>query len=121
MASHPLDLQCFPEEPEGHITVAHVGPPACNVEIKLVGVLDTSVEKGGDPAGDVGIVFWWLCSTDDDDDVGSGAGTVSRSAAGMFGGRWRGMGGDGGEGAGADERDVQSLMVVSRMEIERST
>jgi len=53
MASHPLDLQSFPGDSEPHITVAHVGPPAPNVEVKLVGVLDTSVEKGGDPTGDV--------------------------------------------------------------------
>ncbi|KAF8590544.1 acetyl-CoA synthetase-like protein [Ramaria rubella] len=53
MASHPLDLQSFPGDSEPHFTVAHVGPPATNVEVKLVGVLDSSVEKGGDPTGDL--------------------------------------------------------------------
>ena len=53
MASHPLDLQSFPGDPDPQVTMAHVGPPAPNVEVKLVGVLEASVEKGGDITGDV--------------------------------------------------------------------
>jgi hypothetical protein len=63
MASHPLDLQTFPSDADPHVTVTHVGPPAPNVEVKLVGVLDTSVEKGGDPTGDVCISDPYLCTT----------------------------------------------------------
>jgi long-chain acyl-CoA synthetase len=43
-ASHVLDVQEFP----GH---AHVGPPGINVEVKLIGVDDKTVEGGGDPMG----------------------------------------------------------------------
>ncbi|KAH9039000.1 acetyl-CoA synthetase-like protein [Lactarius pseudohatsudake] len=49
LASHPHDLQTFAitsdQEP------AHAGPPTVNIEVKLVGVDDGAVEKGGDPAG----------------------------------------------------------------------
>lgn len=61
MASHPLDVQTFPSDSEPHVTVTHVGPPAPNVEVKLVRVLDTSVEKGGDPTGEVCVVNLYLC------------------------------------------------------------
>lgn len=47
LASHALDLQDF-----GTATLpAPVGPPSINVEAKLVGVNDDSVENGGDPEG----------------------------------------------------------------------
>jgi len=48
MASHPLDLQDFPALGN---TVAHVGPPSVNTEVKLVGLDDEAVEAGGDPSG----------------------------------------------------------------------
>lgn len=47
---HPLDLQSFPHR-KG--TVAHIGGPAPNVEVKLGGVDDSSVEQGLDPFGEV--------------------------------------------------------------------
>ncbi|KAF4615268.1 hypothetical protein D9613_002796 [Agrocybe pediades] len=52
LASHPLDLQDFPTQSDdkGRAS-AHTGPPGVNVEIKLVGVDDASVENGADPAG----------------------------------------------------------------------
>lgn len=53
MVSHPLDLQTFPGDVEPRLTLAHVGPPAPNVEVKLVGVLESSVETGGDFVGEV--------------------------------------------------------------------
>ena len=61
LASHALDLQAFPSEPttasksaaENYSCtyVAPVGPPTINVECKLVGVDDITVEAGGDPVG----------------------------------------------------------------------
>ncbi|KAJ2917592.1 hypothetical protein MD484_g2778, partial [Candolleomyces efflorescens] len=56
LASHAFDLQDFPaEKTKSHTTLpAHTGPPGINVEVKLVGVDDEAVEKGGDP---VGVVF----------------------------------------------------------------
>ncbi|KAG9000980.1 hypothetical protein FRB94_005056 [Tulasnella sp. JGI-2019a] len=55
LASHPLDLQYFPDCETAAITLeqtAHLGPPTCNVEIKLVGVDDTVVDDGKvDPVG----------------------------------------------------------------------
>src|SRR5579863_3471620 len=48
-ASHPYDVQTFAvtsdQEP------AHVGPPAVNIEVKLVDVDDGAVEEGTDPEG----------------------------------------------------------------------
>lgn len=46
LASHACDLQELPVSGK-----AHMGPPSVNVEIKLTGVDDESVENGGDPVG----------------------------------------------------------------------
>ena len=56
LASHAFDLQDFPSAKTKSQAVlpAHTGPPGINVEVKLVGVDDEAVEKGGDP---VGVVF----------------------------------------------------------------
>jgi long-chain acyl-CoA synthetase len=52
LASHPLDLQYFPSQTKDKFSiVAPVGPPSINIEAKLVGVDDISVESGGDPVG----------------------------------------------------------------------
>ena len=61
LASHPLDLQVFPNEPTSSnksaaenyafTYLAPVGPPAINVETKLSGVDDDAVENGADPIG----------------------------------------------------------------------
>jgi long-chain acyl-CoA synthetase len=54
-ATYPSDLQTFPTpsqdttDPFAHI--AHVGSPSTNVEAKLAGVDDESVENGTDPVG----------------------------------------------------------------------
>ncbi|KAG6821173.1 hypothetical protein H0H93_005393 [Arthromyces matolae] len=48
-ASHPFDLQDFPTLKDS--LIAHVGPPAVNIEAKLIGVDDEKVETGGDPTG----------------------------------------------------------------------
>jgi len=56
LASHALDLQDFYLTTDDKTTskaVAPTGPPGVNVEVKLVGVMDESVEKGGDPSGDL--------------------------------------------------------------------
>ncbi|KIL69514.1 hypothetical protein M378DRAFT_97131 [Amanita muscaria Koide BX008] len=50
LASHPHDLQEFPLE-KSESRAAHAGPPSVNVEVKLTGVEDEAVEKGGDPEG----------------------------------------------------------------------
>jgi len=52
LASHPFDLQTFPEIPadDAH-RVAHTGAPGINVEVKLVEVDDAAVENGADPKG----------------------------------------------------------------------
>ncbi|RDB24239.1 Long-chain-fatty-acid--CoA ligase 5 [Hypsizygus marmoreus] len=50
LASHPLDLQDFPAA-TNESSVAHVGPPSVNTEVKLVGVDDEAVENGADPVG----------------------------------------------------------------------
>ncbi|PCH38668.1 acetyl-CoA synthetase [Wolfiporia cocos MD-104 SS10] len=62
-ATHPLDLQAFPPSPAGSSAsssasdayaftyLAPVGPPAANVEAKLLGVDDAAIEDGGDPCG----------------------------------------------------------------------
>ena len=80
MASHPLDLQSFPNDSEPHVTITHVGPPAPNVEVKLAGVLDTSVEKGGDPTGDVCFLFLHVFSITQLCDIDFGARTFSFNA-----------------------------------------
>ncbi|KAJ8521003.1 hypothetical protein ONZ45_g2237 [Pleurotus djamor] len=53
LASHALDLQEFPSTADDNLAspVAHVGPPSINVEAKLVGVDDPTIEAGGDPVG----------------------------------------------------------------------
>jgi long-chain acyl-CoA synthetase len=52
-ASHALDVQMFPPQGGKFANVAHGGPPAINVEAKLIGVDDEAVEKGGDPEGEL--------------------------------------------------------------------
>jgi long-chain acyl-CoA synthetase len=49
LASHPHDMQTFAITSDKEL--AHFGPPTVNVEVKLVGVDDGAVERGGDPAG----------------------------------------------------------------------
>ena len=49
LASHPHDMQTFAIISDKEL--AHVGPPTVNIEVKLVGVDDATVEGGGDPAG----------------------------------------------------------------------
>lgn len=60
-ASHPLDLQSFSDEASKanptFLSIAHVGPPATNVEVKLAGVNDDAVESGADPVGEVSIAI----------------------------------------------------------------
>jgi long-chain acyl-CoA synthetase len=51
LASHAFDLQDFYSTTKD--TVAPTGPPGVNVEAKLVSVDDDTVEKGGDPSGDL--------------------------------------------------------------------
>jgi long-chain acyl-CoA synthetase len=57
LASHALDLQDFSLTTDDKTTkskaVAPTGPPGINVEVKLLGVIDDVVEKGGDPSGDL--------------------------------------------------------------------
>lgn len=56
LASHALDLQDFYLTKDSKSTskpVAPTGPPGVNLEVKLVGVVDDAVEKGGDPSGDL--------------------------------------------------------------------
>jgi long-chain acyl-CoA synthetase len=48
LASHPLDLQDFYKP--GEVATAPVGPPSINIEAKLVGVQDDTLEK--DPSSD---------------------------------------------------------------------
>ncbi|KZT03502.1 acetyl-CoA synthetase-like protein [Laetiporus sulphureus 93-53] len=60
-ASHPLDLQTFPQEPASvsasasdayaFAYLASVGPPAVNMEVKMMGVDDNAIENGADPCG----------------------------------------------------------------------
>jgi long-chain acyl-CoA synthetase len=53
-ASHPLDLQAFEPLTAGAVSnehIAPVGPPAANVEAKLVGVVEKNVADGADPKG----------------------------------------------------------------------
>lgn len=53
LASHPFDLQHFPpSKPEEEM--AHVGPPAANVEVKLMADSDAEVDQNlQDPVGKV--------------------------------------------------------------------
>ncbi|KAF7796891.1 hypothetical protein EIP86_008076 [Pleurotus ostreatoroseus] len=62
LASHPLDLQTFPNEQPSSSSksaaenytftyVASAGPPAVNVEAKLIEIDEDAVENGGDPVG----------------------------------------------------------------------
>lgn len=52
--SHPADVQAFQPVPGDIISeLAHVGPPATNVEVKLVGVKDTDHETNAPIIGDV--------------------------------------------------------------------
>lgn len=61
LATHPLDVQSFPAEAGSSGSsaadnyafsyLASVGAPSINVEAKLKGVDDDSVEDGGDPVG----------------------------------------------------------------------
>ena len=50
-ASHPYDLQITPEGEISKRGGWHYGPPTANVEIKLTGVDESAVERGGDPEG----------------------------------------------------------------------
>ncbi len=63
-ASHPQDFQVFPSvsgdrknEESRFAKNAHVGPPVLNVEVKLIGLDDTSVEGGAKPVGEVRLSF----------------------------------------------------------------
>ena len=49
-ATHAFDLQSLPSV-EGE--QAHVGAPSVNVEIKLIGVDDATIERGNDPKGEL--------------------------------------------------------------------
>ena len=49
LASHPHDMQTFAITSDKEL--AHFGPPTVSIEVKLVGVDDGAVEKGGDPTG----------------------------------------------------------------------
>lgn len=60
-ASHPLDLQSFANQPKGP-NVAQVGPPAANVEVKLVNVDEADIEAGENPSGEVSFFFFLKCS-----------------------------------------------------------
>ncbi|KIJ44134.1 hypothetical protein M422DRAFT_67748 [Sphaerobolus stellatus SS14] len=53
LASHPLDLQAFPASMAPGAFKAHFGPPAPNVEAKLVRVDDAIVDAGADPEGEL--------------------------------------------------------------------
>jgi long-chain acyl-CoA synthetase len=50
-ASHPYDLQITPEGEETRRGGWHYGPPTANVEIKLTGVDEGTIEQGRDPEG----------------------------------------------------------------------
>jgi long-chain acyl-CoA synthetase len=54
-ATYPSDLQTFPTPSQGTTDpfahIAHVGSPSTNVEAKLAGIDDESVENGTDPVG----------------------------------------------------------------------
>jgi len=52
-ATHPHDLQTFAQPAKKTVDsdIAHVGPPTVNIEVKILGVNDDDVEKGGDPVG----------------------------------------------------------------------
>jgi long-chain acyl-CoA synthetase len=71
LASHPHDMQTFALTSDTEL--AHVGPPAVNIEVKLVGVDDEAVERGGDPSGVLHIrgpiVGQALTLTEDEEDA----------------------------------------------------
>lgn len=50
-ASHPLDMQLseITEKP----SIGHVGPPTCNIEVKLLDVDEAALASGADPVGKV--------------------------------------------------------------------
>lgn len=54
-ASYPHDLQTHPSSEAGNAfeNIAHVGAPTVSLEVKLVGVDDTTIEEGKDPVGEV--------------------------------------------------------------------
>lgn len=74
-ASHPLDLQMFGTSGkfDGFSTIAPVGAPSINVEVKLAGVNDDEVQGGGDPVGELLVrgppVGQWLGGETQSDDV----------------------------------------------------
>lgn len=79
LASHPLDLQIFDSSAKADqfSTVAPVGPPSINVEVKLAGVDDAAVQAGADPLGELFVrgppVGQWLGSnTEQTGDDGEG-------------------------------------------------
>lgn len=77
LASHALDLQDFyiTTDETTSKAVVPTGPPGVNVEVKLMGVLDDVVEKGGDPSGDLfvrGPPVGKLVNSEDYVDVPSG-------------------------------------------------
>jgi long-chain acyl-CoA synthetase len=49
-ATHAFDLQALPSA-EGE--QAHAGAPSVNVEVKLIGVDDATMERGNDPKGEL--------------------------------------------------------------------
>jgi len=51
-ASHPLDLQTFADTSTGP-NLAHVGPPAVNIEAKLISVNEVAMERGDNPTGEL--------------------------------------------------------------------
>lgn len=76
-ASHPFDLQMFASSGkfDGFSTIAPVGAPSINVEVKLAGVNDTEVQAGGDPVGELLVrgppVGQWLGAEPQVDDAES--------------------------------------------------
>jgi len=68
LASHPLDLQIFSTSAKADqfSAIAPVGPPSINVEVRLAGVDDATVQAGGDPVGQLFVrgppVGQWLGS-----------------------------------------------------------
>lgn len=63
--THPLDLQSFPvdetvADKDEFSTIAPVGAPSINLEVKLVDVNDEAVEGGADPRGEVNEISSFL-------------------------------------------------------------
>ena len=89
LASHALDLQDFYLTTNSTIkskAVAPNGPPGVNVEVKLVGVIDDVVEKGGDPSGDLfvrGPPVGKVANSEDYVDVPSGDSSEAYEWVGM--------------------------------------